>query len=127
MDVDNYAVVDGNYLYFDLPFTPSLFTVGDDHRVLPLFISRASQDTIRTEITLPAAFHRVVIAPQSQKLAAPGGTAKITSTMGKKQGRITEELEATPAIIGPKDYPKLLKLESALRQKSAKTFLLEKE
>ena len=25
VEVDNYSVVDGNYLYFDLPFTPSLF------------------------------------------------------------------------------------------------------
>jgi hypothetical protein len=40
---------------------------------------------------------------------------------------LTDELETTPAIVGPKEYPALLKLESALHQKSAKIFLLEKE
>jgi hypothetical protein len=127
VDVDNYAVVDGKYLYFDLPFTASLFPVGDDHRVLPLFISQGSQETIRTEITLPTDFHRIVIAPQSERLAAPGGTAKITSTTTADQCVITDDLETTPAIIAPADYPALLKVESALRRKSAKVFLLEKE
>ena len=126
VDIDNYAVVDGNYLYFDLPFTPSLFPVGADRRVLPLFLSRASQDTIRTEITLPVDFRRIVISPKSEILAAPGGTARVTSTTVADQCVMTDELETTPAIIRPEDYPALLKVESALRQKSAKVFLLEK-
>ena len=37
-DVDNYSVQDGNYFYFDLPFTPSLMPVGADRRALPLFM-----------------------------------------------------------------------------------------
>ena len=127
VDVDNYAVVDGDYLYFDLPFTPSLFPVGDDHRVLPLFISRGSKDTVRADINLPTDFHRIVIAPRSEQFAAPGGTAKITSTTTADQCVITDELETTPAIIGPADYPALLNLESALRRKSSKVFLLEKD
>ncbi len=127
VDIDNYAVADGNYLYFDLPFTASLFPVGDDRRVLPLFISQGSKDTIRIEITLPADFHRIVIAPPSEQLIAPGGTAKSTSTTAADQCVITEQLETTPAIISPADYPALLKLESALHSKSAKVFLLEKD
>jgi hypothetical protein len=127
VDIDNYAVADGNYLYFDLPFTATLFPVGDDHRLLPLFISQGSKDTIRIEITLPADFHRIVIAPPSEQLIAPGGTAKSTSTTAADQCVITEQLETTPAIISPADYPALLKLESALHSKSAKVFLLEKD
>ena len=49
-DVDNYSVLDGNYFYFDLPFTPSLFPVGADRRALPLFIARGSDYAVRTEI-----------------------------------------------------------------------------
>ncbi len=127
VEIDNYAVVDGKYLYFDLPFTPSLFPVGDDHRVLPLLISRGSKETIRTEINLPENFHRIVIAPKNEKQSVPGGTAKITTTKTAKQCVITDEFETTPAIIGPTEYPALLKLESALRRKSAKVFLLENE
>jgi len=126
VDVDNYAVIDGNYLYFDLPFLPSLFPAGDDRRVLPLFVAQANRDTIRTDITFPAEFHRLVIAPPARKIAVPGGTAKISSAISAGRCVMTDELVTTPAIISPGDYPKLLKLESTLHQKSARVFLLEK-
>ena len=126
VDIDNYAVVDGNYLYFDLPFTPSLFPVGADQRVLPLFFSRGSKDTIRTVIALPPGFRQTVIAPESEKLDAPGGVARIDSINSTGQCVIIHELETMPAIIRPADYPALLKLESALRRKSSRVFLLGK-
>ena len=126
VDVDNYAVVDGNYLYFDLPFTPSLFPVGADQRVLPLFFPRGSKDTIRTVIALPPGFRQTVIAPESEKLDAPGGVARIDSINSTGQCVIIHELETMPAIIRPADYPALLKLESALRRKSSRAFLFGK-
>ena len=92
-DVDNYSVLDGNYFYFDLPFTPSLFPVGADRRALPLFISRGSDYAVRTEIELPPGFHRVVMAPGSETLDAPdgSGSAKITSTDSAGKLVITDE------------------------------------
>jgi len=126
--VDHYAVVDGNYFYFDLPFTPSLFPAGADARVLPLFIAQGSQSRITTEITLPAGFGQRVITPAGKNLAAGGGgSARVIPFITDGKYRITHELEITPAIIAPADYPALLKTESALREKSARTFLLQKE
>ena len=70
-----------------------------------------------------------VIAPGSKKLEVPdgGGNARITfkNTPGKLV--ITHEFDSEPAIINPKDYSALLKVESALGKKSSKIFLLEKE
>jgi transglutaminase-like putative cysteine protease len=128
-DVDNYSVLDGNYFYFDLPFTPSLFPVGADRRALPLFISRGSDYAVRTEIELPPGFHRVVMAPGSETLDAPdgSGTAKITSTDSAGKLVITDEFETAPAIIPPPDYAAMLRVESTLGRKSAKAFLLEKD
>ncbi len=124
--VDNYAVVDGKYLYFDLPFTSSLFPLGADTRVLPLFIDSASQRLINTEITLPPEFRRLIIAPLGKKLqAANGGTARVTVAATDGKFNLTQELETTPSIIAPEDYAKLLKAESALREKSARAFLLQ--
>jgi hypothetical protein len=40
---------------------------------------------------------------------------------------MTDELETSPAIISPKDYSSILKVDSALEKKSSKVFLLEKE
>jgi hypothetical protein len=40
---------------------------------------------------------------------------------------ITHELDTQPAVVTPKDYAALLKVESMLGRKSSKVFLLEKE
>ncbi len=126
--VDHYAVVDGKYLYFDLPFTPSLFPLGTDTRSLPLFINSASQNRISTDITLPPGFKHSVIAPLGRKLlAAGGGAARVTMAATDGAFHLTHELDTTPAIIAPADYAKVLQAESALREKSARAFLLEND
>ena len=125
VDVDNYSVVDGKYLYFDIPFTPSLFAVGADRRALPLYLTSTDRNTIRTEIELPQGFRREVIAPQSRDLDVPdgGGTARIVSTETPGKFVITDEFDTLPAIIDPRDYSALLKVESTLERKSSKVFL----
>ena len=126
--VDHYAVVDGKYLYFDLPFTPSLLPVGADSRSLPLLISEAGHDQINTEITLPPEFQKLIIAPLNEKLqAASGGTARVTIASANGKFHLTHELETVPTIIPPADYSKLLKTESTLREKSSRAFLLEND
>lgn len=128
VDIDNYSVVDGDYLYFDLPFTPGMFAPGADHRVLPLYISEESQSTIRTEIELPPEYQRIVMAPASKKLEAPGGgSARITYKNVNGKIVITHEFDSQPAIVSAKDYPTMVKVESALGRRSSKIFLLEKE
>jgi len=126
VDVDNYGVVDGRYLYFDLPFAPGLFPVGSDHRTLPLYQPGTGHEEIRTEITLPAAFPQVVIAPPGKRIAAPGGVARITAKNPEGKYVLTDDLESKPAIVTPTEYPELLKAEAALREKSGQVFLLEK-
>jgi len=129
VDIDNYAVLDGNHLYFDLPFTPILFAAGSDHRTLPLYISTRNETVTRTEISLPAAFSRLVIAPRSETFIAPDGAGVVRVTSSHAGGNcvITHQTEVDPAIIPPKDYPATLRVEAALEQKSSKVFLLEKE
>jgi hypothetical protein len=128
-DVDNYSVLDGNYIYFDLPFNPSLLPAGADRRALPLFISRSSDRAVRTEIELPPGFRHVLMAPGSETLDAPDGSGKaeITSTDNGGKWAITHEFRTSPAIIPPTDYAALLKVESTLGQKSGKAFLLERD
>jgi hypothetical protein len=124
--VDHFAVADGRYLYFDLPFAPSLFPVGADHRTLPFFIDYYNQNRVTAEVTLPTDFQDAIIAPASRKLRAPGsGSARVTVTATGGKYRLTHELETRPAIIAPADYGKLLRVESTLRGKSARAFLLQ--
>jgi transglutaminase-like putative cysteine protease len=128
--LDNYAVVDGKYLYFNLPFTPSLVKLpGSDYRSLPLLLSHEGSNTTRAEITLPAGFKQVLIAPRSESLDAPdgGGSVKLTSAPGSGKFVMTADTQTLPAVIDPQDYPTMVKIESALENKSSMVFLLEKE
>jgi hypothetical protein len=127
VQVDNYAIVDGKYLYFDLPFTPSLLPAGTDHRTLPLFISRHNENTVRTEIELPTGYKQIVIAPQCTELTAPGGGGIAKTVAKNESGKfvLTHEFETWPTIIDPKDYGEVLKLETTLGQKASRVFLLQ--
>jgi hypothetical protein len=80
-------------------------------------------------VGLPAAFRHLIIAPKSEELYAPdgGGEVLVTEKATDNGYDITYELEASPAIVDPKDYAALLNMESALGQRSSKAFLLEKD
>ena len=129
VEIDSYGVADGKYFYFDLPFAPSLFPGGTDHRSLPYYISWQNEETIRTTIDLPPGFRRIVIAPEDQNLAAPagGGIARVKSQDTPGRRVITHELDVSPAVVSPAQYASLQDLESTLGRKSAKVFLLEKD
>lgn len=128
VDIEHYAVVDGRYVYFDLPFTPAMLPSGADDRVLPLFIGQQSQRSIQTEIQLPPSFSKLDIAPANHELQVPngGGTARVVSSSSTGRYRLTHQFETAPVILSPLDYPALLKVESTLEQKSARAFLLER-
>jgi Transglutaminase-like superfamily len=128
VELDDYGIVDGKYLYFSLPFTPSFFNAAADQRTLPLYISDANDQVIRVAIELPAGYHLTDIAPRSAHFAAPGGSrVRVTETSADGQCVITDELETVPGIIAPANYSKLLNIQSALGQKSETTFLLERK
>jgi hypothetical protein len=128
--LDNYAVVDGKYLYFNLPFSPSLVKLpGGDQRTLPLMLSHEGTTSVHAEINLPLGFRDVLIAPRSESLDAPSGGGKVRVTSAAETGKyvLTDESETSPAVISPQDYPAMVKVESTLENKSSKVFLLEKE
>jgi transglutaminase-like putative cysteine protease len=128
VELDHFAVVDGKNLYFDLPFTPSLFAPGADQRALPLFVSGSVDGSISADIQLPPAFQQIVVAPVDDKLNLPSGAGGAVVTRTNAAGRfsIRYDLDTEPAIIAPGDYPSVLKVDSALGRKSARVFLLEK-
>jgi hypothetical protein len=127
VDLDHYAVVDGNYLYFNLPFTPSLYELpGGDQRSLPMMLSEVETSSVRTEVELPPGFQDMVISPKSESLDAPAGAGKVRMASSATAGKfvLTDDFETTPAVIRPEDYAAMLKLESTLEKKSAKVLLL---
>ncbi len=130
VELDNYAVLDGKYLYFNLPFTPTLVQLpGGDRRSLPLMLTHEGATSIHTEINLPLGFRDVLIEPGSESVDAPagGGKVRMTSANNARKIVLTDNFETSPAIISPDDYQTMLKLESSLEKKSSKVFLLEKD
>lgn len=129
VDIDNYAVANGKYFYFDLPFTPSLFPASSDQRTLPLFIGRGSERRFRTEIDMPAALHRLVLSPKMETLEAPDGSGKAEITVERSNGKyvIAHVLQTAPAIVPPTDYAQMLQTESQLGQRSSRLFLYQSD
>jgi transglutaminase-like putative cysteine protease len=128
VELDHYGVLDGNYLYFNLPFTGTLFGPLSDQRALPFFVSDQSENILRAEIQWPEGYRETDIVPKNQNFVAPGGSqVQITHTDADGKCVVTGQFETMPGIIKPKNYPVLLDIQSALGGKSATTFLLEKE
>ncbi|HEU5397322.1 MAG TPA: DUF3857 domain-containing protein, partial [Verrucomicrobiae bacterium] len=128
VDLDNCGVAEGNYFYFSLPFLPSLYDTVAEHRSLPLFIPDAGQRIVRAEIVLPPAFPQTDIAPKNGTYTAPGGsTATLSRSTGGGKCTVTNAFNIVPAIISPKDYSKLVKVQSELSEKDQTTFLLERK
>jgi hypothetical protein len=128
VQMDNFAVADGKYYYFNVPFTASLFDALADHRELPLYVPEADENDFRAEIQLPGGYHETGIAPRTRKLVAPGGSeARVTESSEDGKCVVTEQFNVEPAIIKPKEYSDLLDIQSALGQKSGTTFLFEQE
>jgi hypothetical protein len=126
--LDHYAVADGKFLYFDLPFTPTLFSVGTDQRSLPFYIAQGDEQIIHTDIQLPPGFRLTDIAPKAENLVAPGGAqAQVTRANADGKCEMDYQLDTIPAIVSPKDYPAMLKLQSDLDEKASTVFLLERE
>ncbi len=127
VEIDHYAVVDGKYLYFDLPYTLNLYPTFTDHHTLPLIIRVARLETVHTDIELPPGFRRVVIAPRNQDLVAPSGAGdvRVSEKVAGGGWSVTQELSARPSIVSPEDYGALLSVESELENKSSRLLLLE--
>ncbi len=126
VDIDNFAVVDGKYFYFDAPSVPGLLPAGPDQRTLPLYLSQAVDGSVRTEITLPPAFRHLAIEPRSKLIIIPGGSRDDTiRTDADGQSVIIDKFEVVPSIISASDYPAVQKAQFTLGEKSARLFLLE--
>jgi hypothetical protein len=128
VEVDDFAVVDGDYLYFNLPYAPALFRLNSDSRTLPYFISGRTLDEARISITVPSTYGDVEIAPSGWTTELPDGGGKIAIIEQSGQGsfQVVSSLDAEPAIVEPKDYAELLKLESSLENRAAWAVLLKR-
>jgi hypothetical protein len=129
VELERFAVLDGNYLYFDLPVKHGLVQAGANRRTLPLYEANKSETTIRTVIELPPGYRHLVIAPPSATYTAPDrfGRVQISTTEGEGKFTITQFFASSPAIVAPENFPALQELESTLENKAGWFLLLERD
>jgi hypothetical protein len=129
VEIDRFAVLDGNYLYFDLPVKHGLVQAGANRRTLPLYEANKSETTIRTVMALPPGYRHLVIAPPSATFSAPDGMGRVQISATEAGGKfsLTQQFDTAPAIVSPENFPALQELESTLENKAAWFFLLERD
>jgi len=133
VQVEKYAVRDGDYLYFELPRSLShLFGLRSDTHENPYYQGGDQSLRITTVVELPKGFSNVVLAPGQKewKLPVNGGTARVRVSKQDAQGdgpttlTFTHELDLNPFILEPAHYADLLEIEKQLTHAEARTVLV---
>ena len=124
----NYAVRDGDHIYFTLPETlGNLLKIKSDRRNTPFYIPHPIRTSLFYEIELPAGW-QPVLAPESFKteLPAEGGTVQVRTSPVRGGIVILQQADIKPSIIPVKEYDELLELNDRLTRPAANTILLKK-
>ncbi len=133
VQVQKYAVRDGDYLYFELPRSLSHpFGLRSDTHENPFYQGGDQTLRITTIVELPKGFSNVVLAPGQKewKLPANGGTARVRVTKQDPQGdgpmvlTFTHEVDLNPFILESASYGDLLEIEKQLTHAEARTVLV---
>jgi hypothetical protein len=133
VQVEKYAVRDGDYLYFELPRSLSHpFGLRSDTHENPYYQGGDQSLRITTIVELPKGFSNVVLAPSQKewKLPANGGTVRVRVTKQDAQGdgptilTFTHEADLNPFILDSASYGDLLEIEKQLTHAEASTVLV---
>jgi transglutaminase-like putative cysteine protease len=133
VQVERYAVRDGDYLYFELPRSLGhLFGLRSDTHENPFYQGGDQSLRITTVVELPKGFSNVVLAPGQKewRLPAGGGTARVRVSKQDPQGdgptvlTFTHEVTLNPFILEAANYADLLEIEKQLTHAEARTVLV---
>jgi len=128
--VPNYAVCEGDYLYFQLPAElENVLKLRSDSRDNPLYWNQPQRGTTVTSVRLPAAFTTLELQPQSLTWRAPRKAGQIDIATKADAGpgfTITQNIDLQPALIPADDYRDLLDANRTLSHPRMKTILVRK-
>lgn len=136
VEVERYAVRDGDFLYFELPTSlRNLFALRSDTREWPFHRGSDHRFRVRTVVELPEEFSDVVLVPEQKEwlLPADGGTVRVSverrdhSSDGPALLIFIHEIKLNPFILEAERYPDLLRIEKQLTHAQARTVLLARE
>jgi transglutaminase-like putative cysteine protease len=133
VDVPDWAIRDGDYLYFDLPNTlSSTFYLRADTREHPYFMAASRDEHVEISIECPPGF-RPVIVPEDIKIKGFAGTSlnHHVDAQNAKGGGVDivseTHLQQQPVILKASDYASLLSWQSALSHRKSRTVVLKRD
>jgi len=129
--IKDFAVRDGDYLYFRLPATLArLMALRSDTRENPFYWSAPRRRVITIRVIMPVGFNRTLLAPPAVDWRAPGNAGGIQITSRQTDDRsmeISYIVDLDAAVIDARDYAELLNINTRLGHPEAAMVLLKKE
>jgi len=128
--VKNYAVEDGDYLYFSVPdILKGLLQYRSNKRENPLAWKEKINSTYEATILLPDGY-KPVILPKNYTWQAPSNAGQITVQIKylprANAIRMIQMVDLQPALIPAKQYPSILKASRTLAHPDMRTILLKR-
>lgn len=136
VEVQRYAVRDGDYLYFELPRSLSHpFGLQSDTHENPFYQGGDQGLRITTIVELPKGFSHVVLAPGQKQWSLPngGGIARVRVSKQDASGEgpttltFTHEVDLNPFILDAAHYGDLMEIEKQLTHAEARTVLVSQK
>jgi transglutaminase-like putative cysteine protease len=135
-DVSTFAVIDGQYCYFNLPNgLQNLLGLRADERYNAVYWSGERRFRLVTDIVFPGQFTEPVLLPDTLEWEAPDGGGAVSVTLRRDltddQGRhvdlrLIHDVDLEPAVIPADRYMDLLELNRKLSHAEAHTILLKR-
>ncbi|MFC1672251.1 DUF3857 domain-containing protein, partial [Planctomycetota bacterium] len=134
VNIDRYAVLDGDYCYFTLPDSfAGLLSLRSDTRANPLYWGSPSDTTLKLTINLPRGY-TLCLPPPSEEVTlvhrefpTEAGAVKVWAGMEKPDVlQVTYRSLTSPALIPPEEYGKLLDIQKKLSHPRMKTVILKR-
>jgi len=130
VSIENFAVRDGEYLYFILPGGGiSLPGIRADKRENPVFWNFENDYSYTAKISLPKKFTTVELSPKNFNWTAPekAGDIVIKTEQNKNVLNVSKKEELRPAIIPEKEYKELLETNRKLSHPDKRTILVKEK
>ncbi len=126
--MSRYAIVDGDYIYFELPgILPSVPEIREDARVLPYYSPGYMRYKTSVNIEIPAGFSPVLLPQSGTEHLPAGGYIKIASEVKGDSITLEYEVSLTPSVTMPQDCRALAEQFSWLKNRDKKFIMLQKK
>lgn len=129
--VPQFAVRDGQYIYFMLPLDimEKIIATGSTRRSSPYYRSSFSRFEFSCNVTLPHGVERAALLPSGFEWNYPGkgGTISYEVKTGKDDGKINVRgsVNLKPALVSVREYPELLFAGERLARASSRLIMVE--